>query len=168
VTIAPVSAAGADTVDELRADLDGKPIELVEVGKWYCHDLDYPAIHCFSDPAVLEEKMVDRAEIRNAPIGRFADARADNQLLAATGSVYVTVYEFTTYQGAYMHMAQDYSMLSVIGWNDRISSFVAKNGQSGVFWTDWLYTGTRFSFCCNGQFGSLGGFNDSFSSLFRG
>lgn len=47
-------------------------------------------------------------------------------------------------------------MLSLIGWDDRISSFQVKNGQSGVFWTDWLYGGTRYTFCCNQLVASLG------------
>lgn len=145
----PARAGFSDVEDELTADLDGKPIELVEVGNWYCHDFDYPAIHCFSDPKNLEEE----------PEVAFA--------AAAAGTTYLTVYEYTTYQGAFMHMSENYSMLSLIGWNDRISSYVAKNSMSGAFWTDWLYTGVRYNFCCNQQIGSLGSFNDTFSSVFH-
>lgn len=141
----PIPPAEAD----LTADLDGKPIKLEDVGKWYCHDFNYPAIHCFSKASDLE----------NQPTVRAAAATA--------GVEYATVYEFTFYQGAYMHMTEDYSMLSLLGWNDRISSFVVKNSQSGAFWTDWLYTGVRYNFCCNSQLSSLGSFNDTFSSVFR-
>lgn len=66
-----------------------------------------------------------------------------------------------------MHMSENYSLLSLIGWNDRISSYVAKNSMSGAFWTDWLYTGVRYNFCCNQQVGSLGSYNDTFSSVFH-
>ena len=118
------------------------------MGPWYCHDFDYPAIHCFSDPNELE-------------------SRPEVALAAAAGTTYVTVYEYTTYQGAFMHMSENYSILSLIGWSDRISSFVAKNSMSGAFWTDWLYTGTRYNFCCNSAVGSLGGYNDTFSSVFH-
>jgi hypothetical protein len=79
----------------------------------------------------------------------------------------LSVYEHSTYQGAYMHMSEDYSILSLIGWSDRISSFIAKNSLSGAFWTDWLYTRTRYNFCSNSAVGSLGSFNDTFSSVFR-
>lgn len=143
----PASAGRPPSSDHLRADLDGKPIQPADIGKWYCHDFDYPVIHCFSDPKQLED--------------------SNEMTLAAAGITYVTVYEFTTYQGAYMHMSENYSLLSLIGWNDRISSFQVKNSQSGVFWTDWLYSGTRYSFCCNQAVGSLGSFNDTFSSVFR-
>lgn len=143
------ASAGAGGVDGLTADLDGKKIKLAEVGNWYCHDFDYPAIHCFSDPAELESE----------PEVAIAAATA--------GAVYVTVYEFTTYQGAYMHMSENYSILQLMGWGDRISSFVAKNSMTGKFWTDWLYTGTRYDFCCNVQVGSLGSFNNTFSSVFH-
>jgi hypothetical protein len=123
------------------------PIRLADVGKWYCHDFDFPAIHCFSQPRDLEASPTFAA--------------------AATSTTYVTVYEFTTYQGAYMHLSQDYSMLVLIGWSDRISSLVVHNSAGGVFWTDWLYTGARYPVCCFQQLGSLGSYNDSFSSVFH-
>ena len=145
----PVTARVVGGQDGLAAYLDGRPIKLADVGKWYCHDFAYPVIQCFSDPT-----QVDGSTSAAMPI-------------AAAGVTYITVYEFTTYQGAYMHMSEDYSMLSLLGWNDRISSFKVKNSQSGVFWTDWLYSGTRYTFCCNQSLGSLGSFNDTFSSVFR-
>ena len=53
----PVAASAADdarpTDVVLTADLDGRPIPLVSVSKFYCNDFDYPAIHCFSSPAAL-------------------------------------------------------------------------------------------------------------------
>lgn len=143
----PIQARSVGAAEGLTAYLDGKPIEPVQVGNWYCHDFDYPAIQCFSDPKEL---------------GGSAKAS-----MAAASVTYVTVYEFTTYQGAFMHMSENYSMLSLIGWNDRISSFAVKNSQSGAFWTDWLYSGTRYNFCCNSSVGSLGGYNDTFSSVFH-
>jgi hypothetical protein len=142
------SSTKQEAEGDLTADLDGKPIALADVGHWYCHDFDYPAIHCFSDPGDIERST----EFQGA---------------AAAATAYVTVYEFTTYQGAFMHMSQDYTALTLIGWNDRISSFVVHNSAGGAFWTDWLYSGTRYSFCCFQQLGSLGGYNDTFSSVFH-
>lgn len=144
---APVDGRTQDKTPKLTADLDGKPIALAEVGNWYCHDFDYPAIHCFSDPTDV--------------------MGSSDVALAAAGVNYVIVYEFTTYQGGYMYMSENYSILSLIGWSDRISSFQVVNGMSGAFWTDWLYTGTRYNFCCNQGVGSLGAFNDTFSSVFH-
>ena len=145
----PAAGGVGSKPDGLTATLDGKPMKLADVGKWYCQDFAYPAIQCFSDPSALETST------------------SSSLMAAATGVTYITVYEFTTYQGAYMHMSQDYSMLSLVGWNDRISSFSVKNNQSGVFWTDWLYSGYRYTFCCNQSMGSLGSWNDTFSSVFR-
>lgn len=142
-----VGRSGAAQRDTLIADLDGKPIAATDVGKWYCHDFEYPVIHCFSDPAQLDSST--------------------KSLTAFASVTYVTVFEFTTYQGAFMHMSEDYSILALIGWNDRISSFQVKNSQSGAFWTDWLYSGTRYNFCCNQNVGSLGSYNDTFSSVFH-
>jgi hypothetical protein len=143
----PAYGRVAEKPPNLTADLDGKRIALAEVGNWYCNDFDYPVIHCFSDP---------KAELQSSAVA-----------LAAPAGTYVTVYEFTTYQGAYMHMSQNYSILGLIGWSDRISSFEVINGMSGAFWTDWLYSGTRYNFCCNQSVGSLGGYNDTFSSVFH-
>jgi hypothetical protein len=144
----PSTAVGlAGPKSDLRADLDGQAIELAKVGDYYCHDFDYPAIHCFSDAKNLESSL--------------------SATLAATAVTYVVIYEFGTYQGAYMYVSQDYSILGYIGWNDRISSFRGVNSQAGVFWTDWLYTGTRYAFCCNVQVPSLGGYDNTFSSVFR-
>lgn len=148
-SVASPATARVVKPDGLTAYLDGRPIKPVEVGNWYCHDFAYPVIQCFSDPNQLETST-------SAAL-----------TTAAAGVTYVTVYEFTTYQGAYMHISENHSMLSMLGWNDRISSFKVKNNQSGVFWTDWLYSGTRYTFCCNQSLGSLGSFNDTFSSVFR-
>lgn len=131
----------------LRADLDGKPIPLAEVGQWYCEDFDAPVIHCFSSSKALETSV--------API------------LATTSVTYVVVYEFTAYQGAYLYISNNVTVLGTLGWNDRISSFSVRNSQSGWFWTDWFYGGTGYQFCCNSQVGSLGSFDDTFSSVFR-
>jgi hypothetical protein len=131
----------------MYADLDGKPIALVDVGKYYCHDFDFPAIHCFSDPKALE-------------------SNSDVQAAASTVE-FVTVYEYTTFQGAFMHMSQNYTVLATIGWNDRISSFVVKNSQSGNFYTDWFYGGTVYGWCCNQQLTGLGSYDNTFSSVYR-
>lgn len=153
--IGPSSASARPHLDPaMYADLDGKPIALVEVGDHYCHDLDFPAIHCFSDPEELELAMGSGAFL------------AGPSIAAGTG-VYVTVYEYATYQGSYMHMSQNYTCLSCIGWNDRISAFAVKNFQSGNFYTDWFYGGTVYGFCCNQELPSLGSYDNSFSSVYR-
>jgi hypothetical protein len=142
---APVSARPAS--DSLRADLDGAPIKLSDVGNWYCHDFDYPSIHCFSSPGSLE------TSIRAA--------------LATTAVDFVTVYEFTGFAGSYMYMSQDYSVLATIGWNDRISSLKGRNGELSHFYVDWFYTGASYSVCCDVQLTSLGSYDNTFSSVHR-
>jgi hypothetical protein len=137
----------------LRADLDGKPLDLVQVGRYYCEDFDYPVIHCFTRPAALEATVSAKLS------GMTADS--------TTSVNYVVVYEYTSYQGAYMYMSQDYSILATIGWNDRISSLRVLDSSGGVFWTDWLYSGTPWSFCCTNWFSSLGSFDNTFSSVYQ-
>lgn len=132
---------------ELTATLDGKPLELKLVGDYYCDDFSYPEIQCFSSPIQLESKA--------APT------------LAATAVDYVTIYDFTAFAGSYMHVSQDYTVLATIGWNDRISSFKARNGETGHFYTDWFYSGTSYVICCNQAVGSLGSYDNTFSSVHR-
>jgi hypothetical protein len=132
------------------ADLDGRPLDPGRVADFYCHDFDYPAIHCFRDS--------DQLELSVAPAVAAAQA---------AGVDYVVVFDYTWFQGPYMYISQDYTVLLLIGWNDRISSYMARNWQSGKFWTDWFFSGTSYQFCCNQQAASLGSFNNTFSSVHR-
>jgi hypothetical protein len=142
-----VSAAGP-AEQSLSATLDGRPLKLSAVADWDCDDFSYPLITCYSDP--------NKLNLRDAAI------------LATTSIEYVTIYDFTTYTGSFMHVSQDYTVLATIGWNDRISSFVAKNSQAGHFFTDWFYGGTVYAFCCNQNVPSLGSFDNTFSSVHQG
>jgi len=57
--------------------------------------------------------------------------------------------------------------LITIGWNDRMSSFKARNGETGRFWTDWFNGGSSWPFCCNSQVSGLGAYDNTFSSVQR-
>jgi hypothetical protein len=131
---------------ELTATLDGKPIPLEDVGKYFCDDFAYPQIQC------------SRSRL-------LPDARA--MLVGILAVDYVTIYDQAAFGGAYMNISQDYSVLALIGWNDRISSFKARNNETGTFYTDWFYGGGPWSFCCSGQAANLGGANNTFSSVLR-
>jgi hypothetical protein len=143
----PAAALAADPDPELTATVDGKPIPLADVSKYDCDDFAYPEIRCYSTRAL-------------------ADARA--LLVTVLTSIdYVTVYNLTSFGGAYMNISQDYTTLATIGWSDRISSFKGRNSETGIFYTDWFYTGTWYAFCCNTQVSNLGAFSNTFSSVAR-
>jgi hypothetical protein len=146
-TTQPRLALAADSEPQLSATLDGRPIPVGDVGKFYCDDFAYPEIRCWSTRVL-------------------ADARALAVTLL-TSIDYVTIYDATSFGGAYMNVSQDYSLLSTIGWNDRISSFRGKNSETGAFFTDWFYGGSFWAFCCNSQLSSLGSYNNTFSSIKR-
>jgi hypothetical protein len=149
--LAPAGAAAAAPTDiRVRAVLDGKPIPLADVGKYFCHDFDYPEIRCFSTAASLES-ITGSLQVT----------------LLAAGVTYVTIYDFTGYWGSYMHVSQDYAALSSIGWNDEVSSYIARNWETGSFYTDWFYSGTQWNFCCNSSVYDLGGYSNTFSSVKR-
>jgi hypothetical protein len=144
---ASMAAADADAAMGPTAYLDGKPISLASVSKYYCDDFDYPVIRCSTSQLV-------------------AGTRASLTLLL-TGVDYVTIYDFTYYSGSWMNVSQDYNVLSLIGWNDKISSFRARNSETGRFFVDWLNSGSQWGFCCNTQQPSLGGYDNTFSSIQR-
>jgi hypothetical protein len=148
--VAPVATAAGPKDEKLRAFLDGKPLPLAQVGNYYCHDFNYPEIDCYSTLDGLESSMA-------------------TPLLAAltAGVTYVTIYDYVGYAGSAMNVSEDYVALSTIGWNDRISSYIVRNYESGSFFTDWFYSGTQWNFCCNGSVYDLQGFSNTFSSVKR-
>jgi hypothetical protein len=131
----------------VTAFLDGKAIPLADVSKYYCDDFSYPEIQCSTSQLVTSA--------RATVVSLF------------TSVDYVTIFDQPSYFGTYMNVSQDYGVLALIGWSDRISSFKARNSQTGTFYVDWLYGGSRWSFCCNQQLPTLGAYDNTFSSLLR-
>jgi hypothetical protein len=140
----PALAASEDVV--VTAFLDGKPIPIAAIPNFYCDDFSFPVIEC----SVRTDSVEARASI-----------------MLAAGVEYVTIYDQSNYGGAYMNVSQDYTALLTVGWNDRVSSFKGRNSETGVFYIDWFYGGTSWSFCCNTQTPSLGSYNNTFSSVRR-
>jgi len=148
-----VSSPARAAAPEIRATLDGRDIPIAEVARHHCHDLDFPVISCFA-------KATDRDTSVSVELGQV-------QLAAAAGVPYVTVYDFSGFTGSSMVISQDYDALVTIGWNDKVSSFKGRNSETGRFYVDWFHGGTSYSFCCNQQTSSLGGFDNTFSSVYR-
>lgn len=143
----PATAYGEEPEGGVVAFADGRPIPINQVSRYYCDDFSYPVIHCSSLPLAVE-------------------ARAVSVALAA-GVNYATIYDQAYFFGTYMNVSQDYGSLLSIGWNDKVSSFKGRNSETGRFWTDWFSSGTSWSFCCNQNVGSLGLYNNTFSSMHR-
>ena len=148
--IPPPAAAGEPSV-EVTAHLAGRPIPLLDVSGYHCHDLDYPRIHCYRTDVEVSAAI-------EPVLG----------LLAVTATSYVRVFEHSWYAGGSMTISQDYTVLATIGWNDRISSFAALNSETGNFYWDWFYGGSMpYTFCCNQNVPTLGTWNDNISSVRR-
>lgn len=146
VTAAPVTVRAGEPI---RAELDGRRIPIDRISEYYCHDLERPLIRCFKSAAELEASHT---------VSR----------IGVTAVIYVTVYDSPSYAGSFMQISSDYDALSLVGWNDRVSSYRARNGETGSFYTDWFHGGTADHFCCNETVPILGGgFNDAFSSVYR-
>ena len=161
-TLSSHAAASTPTEGPLVADLDGRLLKLSEVGKWFCHDFDYPQIHCFSTGVGLESAISTRAKSLSSPSG-------DATIAAAYGpNDYVTVYSEPSYAGSYAHLSANYDQLWLIGWNDRISSYKSRNNQSGRFFSDWYGNGRIRDFCCIKTVPWLTStYDNTFSSVYR-
>ena len=147
-TLAPTGVLAAqDPVEEVVAYLDGRQIDIEDVPRYYCDDFAYPVISCTRLPLVAQTRAITAA------------------LLADVS--YVTIYDYASFAGTYMHVSQDYATLMTVGWNDRVSSFRARNSESGKFNADWFHTGALWLFCCNAQVPSLGAHDNTFSSVRR-
>jgi hypothetical protein len=118
VVLTPVSISAGSG---LRAELLGRPLPLVAVANHHCHDFAYPVIRCFDSASALKADVAQ------------ASADSNTRTLAAAAVTYVRVWDLTWYAGASMFISQNYSNLGTIGWNDRISSYAAQNGESGEF-----------------------------------
>ena len=143
----PASVSATDPAQELTATLDGRPIPLGDVAKYDCDDFSYPEIQCWSTRVLAESRAT--------------------LVTLLTSIEYVTVYDYSAFSGPFMNVSQDYSALALFGWNDRISSFKARNGETGTFFNDWFYGGAWYTFCCNTQVSNLGVYSNTFSSIRR-
>jgi hypothetical protein len=140
---------------ELRvaADLEGQPIAVDAIPDFYCTDRDFPLIHCYKTARRLDAAV----QQQSAPSG-----------LATAATDYVVIYSGQTYSGSYMYVSQNYDVLALVGWNDRIRSYRGVNSGQGIFWTDWYRTGIGIPFCCNTWVAALASDVDrAFSSVYR-
>lgn len=154
------AAASSPSKNWPLAELDGRRIRAVDVGRWFCHDFDRPMIRCFSTAPALERDVA----ARSASVG----SRNYGTLAALAQSDYVTIYSEPSYSGSYAHLSGDYDQLWMIGWNDRISSYKGRNGQSGTFYGDWFGGGTVRTFCCNTAVPWMTStYDNTFSSAYR-
>lgn len=144
-----MAAAPSDSED-IRAFLDGRRIPTEEISSYFCHDLERPIIRCYRSPAAYA-----------------AETRGNGAAAALAAVVYVTIYDGTTYSGGFMQVSSDYDVLALVGWNDRVSSYKARNSETGSFYADWFHGGTGTAFCCNMTVPGLGGADNTFSSVYR-
>jgi len=147
------NVSAAEESPTIRANLEGRPVKAREIGSHFCHDFAFPEVHCFSTAIELELSLIS----------------SDALIAAAVGpNDYVTVYSDPSYGGSYMHISQNYDTLFWIGWNDRVSSYKARNSALGTFWSDWNATGRRADFCCNQGVATLSSTVDNtFTSVCR-
>lgn len=159
-----VHAAGTPAVHPpaIQAELNGHAISLADVSRSHCHDLAYPLIRCFLTPV---ERDADEAAVamamspgRSAPFGAAASAI----------SPYVRWYLDANSGGPSFDASVVYSDLGVIGWNDKISSFMTYAGGHPRWWRDVGFTPVSWDWGVGVSVAYVGNAaNDQFSSVER-
>ena len=132
--------------------------------------------HGHVNPPFERTKKRILALLAAAIIGAFgavavaAPAQADVDDPAWCASGYLCLYENTNGGGSSIWYSSSFQGQCVnlpSWWNDRISSYIARNWETGSFYTDWFYGGTQWNFCCNSSVYDLGGYSNTFSSVKR-
>jgi hypothetical protein len=167
--LAPATSAaqrGSGAPPGVFAELDGRPLKLRDVAKYYCHDFDYPRITC-SRNAKVTQRGVDRKVAEAEARAEVAAESFATLAMEEGGGQYATIYDGMTFSGSWMAVSQDYDALFWVGWNDRISSFRSRYYGAGSFYTDWYGNGSSWRFCCNQYVSSLGSYDNSFSAVYR-
>ena len=123
------------------------------IRRYACHDLDFPLIHCFKSPGGLDAALAAR------PAGQ---AGAPTRGLAG----YVKVFPDRDLRGNPAVLTVRYDDLSVIGWNDRISSFQGIAGAGGRLFEHIYGSGRAYPFAAYQIVTYVGDpYNDTFSSV---
>lgn len=140
ILLSALPQAASAGVPSLRADLDGAPIPLSSVSLYHCHDFAFPAIHCYQteaglDAAVATTLGMSTGALQASPLGWDIQN-------------YVEFFDYPGFTGASIFLSADYANLSVIGWNDRVSSYAASYIRGAVF-VDAYYSGAGLLLCCN-------------------
>ena len=144
---------------EVRADLDGRPINPARSSSYFCHDFDFPQIHCFSTPGRLEAAMAQPAS-----------ASLQGGLAAAFGpNDYVTVYS----SRPAMRARSPTCPRTTTSWPR--SAGMTRSAHIGHGTTEkgpsiehWFAGGSTKKFCCNQNVPSLpAGVDNSFSSVYQ-
>jgi hypothetical protein len=165
--VCPVGAQAGQSArrpdGHLWAVLEGQPIRLVNVGRYHCHDFAFPLYTCFTTAG---ERNRDVAEVLAARTLRRPGLGTINSPLGTQSVDYVLFYEHSAYAGASALVSIPVPDLSVLGWNNRISSFKSTNGGRPKWWDGTSYSGLNWQWGVSVWVSYVGdGANDRFTSV---
>ncbi len=141
-------AAHAQDQTSMAAYLNGTKIDGDEIHLWHCDDASAPVIQCYRS----EEERDDAIKSHGVTASDIGD--------------YVTVYADENYDGGSFTMTGPYPNLSVIGWNDVVTSFKSRNGRHPRFYRDSGYGAPWWQWTTGAWIANVGSSaNDQFSSI---
>jgi hypothetical protein len=145
----------------VTATLDGRPIDPTTASQYYCHTRDYPVVHCFHSQAEVDR---DLGIVEPTAPGAAA-AGANGVTPDWSGLAYTIAYWDINYGGSTLTVYGAIPSLSVIGWNDNISSFKSVNCGIPRYYVDPNYSGVYWQNACNTWSANLYSYNDTFSAV---
>lgn len=155
------TTAAADPM-ALRAELDGRPIPLGDVSRYFCHDRAYPVIRCFGTaPERDRDVELAGAAALAGPGGDSADA------ITTVAYPYVRWFLDANYGGPSFDASIAYSDLGILRWNDKISSFSTYPGGHPRWWQNVGFAGSPWDWGTTSVPYVGDAANDKFSSVER-
>lgn len=157
-----IGTLGAAPASRATADLEGEPLAATSAGDHFCHDFDWPRIHCFRTAQALDAGV--QHWLRPRVDGPEAIREEFTASVAASG--YVKIFQYGLYAGNLAYLSRDYSNLDEIGWGDKISSYIVYNSAAGEFYVNPGYGGAIDYYCCNQSVAALSStFDNKFSAF---
>ncbi|HEX7490960.1 MAG TPA: hypothetical protein VF337_04595 [Candidatus Limnocylindrales bacterium] len=168
----PVAAAGnqPSAVDPngivVTATFHGYPIDPALASHYFCHTRDYPAVRCFDSQAEVD---ADLGMVEPTPGPAEADSSTDTSIHIVvpdwSGGAYTIAYWDINYGGSALTVYGAVPALSVLGWDDAISSIKSVNCGIPRYYLNPNYGGSYWQNSCNSWSANLYSVNDTFSSV---
>lgn len=149
----------------LQAALYGRSIPLRDVVDHHCHDLDALVYRCFDTEA---ERDADAHAFLDVDVTGADTASLDTELgpLGSLSFTFALAYAAINYGGSSLLISNPTPDLSVLGWNNTISSFKSTNGGRPRWWSNANYSGSWWQWGTSVWVAYVGdAANDTFSSV---
>jgi hypothetical protein len=151
----------------VTATYQGRSINPTLASHYFCHTRDYPVVRCFDSQAEVDADLgiVEPTEPGLKDADTAAGPSADNVTPGWSGLAYTIAYWDANYGGSALTIYNAIPALSVLGWDDAISSIKSINCGIPRYYLDPNYASSYWQNACNTWSANLYSVNDTFSSV---